>query len=57
MQEPESEQETTTTPPRSAPSSPMKAAKDALDMAVVESPYKPTTPNPPFRQQNYHCPL
>ena len=34
-QEPEAEQETPTTPPRSTPSLLTKAAKDALDMAVA----------------------
>ena len=34
-QEPEDEQETPTTPPRSTPSSPTKAAKDAPDLAVA----------------------
>ena len=37
-QEPEEEQETPTTPPRSTPSSPMKAAKDALELAVASLP-------------------
>ena len=37
-QDPEAEQESPTTPPRSAPSSPTKAAKDALDMAVASLP-------------------
>ena len=37
-QEPEAEQETPTTPPRSAPTSPTKAAKHALDMAVASLP-------------------
>ena len=34
-QEPVDEQETIKTPPGSTPSSPMKAAKDALEMAVA----------------------
>ena len=37
-QEPEHEQETQKTPPCSTPSSPTKAAKDALEMAVVSLP-------------------
>ena len=37
-QEPEEEQETPTTPPRSTPSSPKKATKDALEMAVASLP-------------------
>ena len=36
--EPEEEQETPTTPPRSTPSSPTKAAKDALGLAVASLP-------------------
>ena len=34
-QEPEDEQETPKIPPRSTPSSPAKATKDALELAVV----------------------
>ena len=56
-QEPEEEQETPTTPPSSTPSSPTKAAKDALDMAVASLPTSLQYPNPPFRQQDYNCPL
>ena len=37
-QEPEEDQETPTTPLRSTPCSPTKAAKDALDMAVASLP-------------------
>ena len=37
-QKPEEEQETPTTPPHSTPCSRMKAAKDALDMAVASLP-------------------
>ena len=37
-QEPEDEQETPKIPPRSTPSLPMKAAKDALELAVASLP-------------------
>ena len=37
-QEPEDEQETPMSPPRSTPSSPAKAAKDALELAVASLP-------------------
>ena len=37
-QEPEEEQETSTTPPRSTPSSPMKAARDDLELVVASLP-------------------
>ena len=37
-QEPEEEQETQTAPPRSTPSLPMKATKDALDLTVASLP-------------------
>ena len=37
-QEPEEEQETQKSPPCSTPSSPTKAAKDALDLAVASLP-------------------
>ena len=36
--EPEDEQETPKSPPRSTPSSPVKAAKDALELAVASLP-------------------
>ena len=37
-QEPEDKQETQKTPPSSTPSSPMKAANDALELAVASLP-------------------
>ena len=48
--EPEDEQETPKSPPHSTPSSPAKAEKDALELAVALLPTSLQPPYPPFWQ-------
>ena len=54
-QEPEEEQATPKTPFHTKFAN--ESRKRCSRTVSCVAPYKPTTPNPPFQQQDYYCPL